>query len=93
MSSTKDGIEKSSVLLEDQVDIKDASSVDNGEKASYSVDINDPDSELLQPSRRLVAEKKLVRMLDMRLLPTIVLIFILNYIDVSTCHWIHASLV
>lgn len=93
MSSTKDGIEKSSVLLEDQVDIKDASSVDNGEKASYSVEINDPDSELLQPSRRLVAEKKLVRILDMRLLPTIVLIFILNYIDVSICHWRRVFLV
>jgi hypothetical protein len=31
---------------------------------------------------RTLAEKKLVRKLDMRLLPTIFLIFIMNYIDV-----------
>jgi len=31
---------------------------------------------------RMLAERKLVRKLDMRLLPTIFLIFILNYIDV-----------
>ena len=42
------------------------------------------DSELLLPERRLVAEKHLVRALDMRFLPTIILIFIMNYIDVST---------
>lgn len=32
---------------------------------------------------RLLAEKKLVRKLDTRLLPTIFIIFIMNYIDVS----------
>lgn len=32
---------------------------------------------------RLLAEKRLVRKLDMRLLPTIFIIFIMNYIDVS----------
>lgn len=32
---------------------------------------------------RILAERRLVRKLDMRLLPTIFLIFIMNYIDVS----------
>lgn len=32
---------------------------------------------------RKQAEKRLVRLLDMRLLPTVVLIIIMNYIDVS----------
>ncbi|KAL4244118.1 MFS transporter superfamily protein [Abortiporus biennis] len=41
----------------------------------------DFDGELLQPERRLLAERQLVRTLDMRLLPTIILVFIMNYID------------
>ena len=45
--------------------------------------VDDSDVELLAPDRRVQAEKHLVRLLDMRLLPTIVLIFIMNYIDVS----------
>lgn len=44
----------------------------------------DDDSELLLPEVRQYAERKLVRKLDSRVLPTIVLIFILNYIDVSS---------
>lgn len=47
------------------------------------VDVIDEDGELLLPERRQHAERKLVRKLDFRLLPTIVLIFILNYIDVG----------
>lgn len=34
-------------------------------------------------AERILAERKLVRKLDFRLLPTIFLIFIMNYIDVS----------
>ena len=35
---------------------------------------------------RALAEKRLVKKLDIRLLPTIILIFIMNYIDVrATC--------
>ena len=41
------------------------------------------DSELLSPDIRPTAERQLVRTLDTRLLPTIILIFIMNYIDVS----------
>ncbi|RDX49229.1 MFS general substrate transporter [Lentinus brumalis] len=39
------------------------------------------DAELLAQDIRPSAERRLVRMLDMRLLPTIILIFIMNYID------------
>lgn len=45
---------------------------------------NEPDGILLSPDRRPLAEQQLVRMLDMRLLPAIILIFIMNYIDVSS---------
>ncbi|KAI0665666.1 MFS general substrate transporter [Trametes maxima] len=41
----------------------------------------DKDDELLALDVRAAAERKLVRILDWRLLPTIVLIFIMNYID------------
>ena len=41
------------------------------------------DDELLTADVRVSAERRLVRYLDMRLLPTIILIFIMNYIDVS----------
>jgi hypothetical protein len=33
---------------------------------------------------RLIAERKLVRMLDTRLLPTLFIIYIMNYIDVCS---------
>lgn len=33
---------------------------------------------------RLLAERRLVRKLDMRLIPTVFIIFIMNYIDVSS---------
>jgi hypothetical protein len=50
----------------------------------------DVDGELLHPDVRESAEKKLVRKLDMRLMPTIIIIFLMNYIDVSDsiyCSW------
>jgi len=34
--------------------------------------------------QRLLAERRLVRKLDMRLIPTIFIIYIMNYIDVSS---------
>ena len=42
------------------------------------------DGELLSEDVRPAAERRLVRILDMRLLPTIILIYIMNYIDVSS---------
>lgn len=53
-------------------------------KIAYNTD---DDVELLRPERRQTAEKQLIRKLDVRLLPTIILIFILNYIDVSYSHF------
>ena len=48
-----------------------------------SLDAHDDDSELLAPEVRQVAERHLVRVLDSRLMPTIIIIFLMNYIDVS----------
>ena len=42
-------------------------------------------SAILDAENRKTAERKLVRKLDSRLLPTIVLIYIMNYIDVRGC--------
>ncbi|KZT69693.1 MFS general substrate transporter [Daedalea quercina L-15889] len=41
------------------------------------------DSELLSSDARPAAERRLVRQLDLRLMPTIIIIFIMNYIDRS----------
>ncbi len=68
--------------IEEKFDHKNIPSIEHVEQSS-TTKIDDADGELLLPERRSVAEKKLVRMLDLRLLPTIVLVFILNYIDVS----------
>ncbi|KIP05239.1 hypothetical protein PHLGIDRAFT_25186 [Phlebiopsis gigantea 11061_1 CR5-6] len=59
-----------------------AENIEKVETSSQDViDIHDEDGELLLPEHREQAERKLVRKLDFRLLPTIILIFILNYID------------
>lgn len=66
-------------------DIKDSTGINQKAKLvmSASVDKEQPEDEvLLSSDRRPAEEKALVRKLDMRLLPTIVLVFILNYIDV-----------
>ena len=50
-----------------------------------SHDSND-DGVLLEDDKRASAERQLVKKLDHRLLPTIVVIFIMNYIDVRQPH-------
>ena len=50
-----------------------------------SHDPND-DGVLLEDDNRASAERRLVKKLDYRLLPTIVLMFIMNYIDVRQLH-------
>ena len=62
------------------IEKKDSLSVD---QINVSLTSDDKDGELLSAERRPSAERKLVRILDFRLLPTIILIYILNYIDVS----------
>lgn len=73
--------QRTSSLADSKYDVKEASSVEHVEESSVKGSYGD-DGELLAPDRRVAAERKLVRKLDFRLLPTIVLIFILNYIDV-----------
>ena len=57
--------------------------IEHNKNDQASVDTKLPDGELLEPEVRARAERRLVRTLDMRLLPTIIVIFIMNYIDVS----------
>ena len=56
-------------------------------KEIASHDLND-DGVLLEDDRRASAERRLVKKLDQRLLPTIVVIYIMNYIDVRQPHCI-----
>ena len=72
--------------------VADNAILDEKEKVSIeqrspaeSLDAHDDDSELLAPEVRQVAERHLVRVLDSRLMPTIIVIFLMNYIDVSLC--------
>ncbi|KDQ55120.1 hypothetical protein JAAARDRAFT_60082 [Jaapia argillacea MUCL 33604] len=63
-----------------------SSSSDRDEKRVEAVvespiDKEDVDGELLTPDRRPAAELRLKRKLDMRLMPTMILIYLLNYID------------
>lgn len=43
---------------------------------------------IMDASKRRMDERRLVRKLDMRLMPMIFLIFIMNYIDVSPCFYL-----
>ena len=56
-------------------------------KETGSHDSND-DGVLLEDDTRASAERRLVKKLDHRLLPTIVVIYIMNYIDVRQSHWV-----
>ncbi|KAF7792693.1 hypothetical protein EIP86_003791 [Pleurotus ostreatoroseus] len=57
--SSKDSTDDNPIVLEEKIDRKDTSSVEETDKVSSSVEIIDPDGELLLPSRRPIAEKKL----------------------------------
>ena len=56
-------------------------------KETGSRDSND-DGVLPGDDTRASAERRLVKKLDHRLLPTIVVIYIMNYIDVRQSHWV-----
>ena len=65
------------------IDEKPRTAVEHVERLSETPDPSkSPDGELLAPDVRAAAERRLVWILDMRLLPTIILIYIMNYIDV-----------
>ena len=57
---------------------------ETGSHASDPID----DGVLLETDKRVSAERQLVKKLDYRLLPTIVVIYIMNYIDVRQPHWV-----
>lgn len=65
---------------------KDANSLEHVERRSPASELQPQagleDGELLAVEVRGAAERHLVRLLDFRLLPTIIVIFIMNYIDV-----------
>lgn len=64
--------------------MSDLNCVDEKKRESYEEDVRiEDDGYILQCEVRQAAERSLVRKLDFRLLPTIVIIFIMNYIDVS----------
>ena len=56
-------------------------------KETGSHDPND-DGVLLESDKRASAEKQLVKKLDYRLLPTIVVIYIMNFVDVRQPCWV-----
>lgn len=65
--------------------IEDVSEYRNAEKSGLGVAQSDDDDSarsILDVDRRRAAEKRLVRKLDARLISSIILIFIMNYIDV-----------
>lgn len=69
MASGSPSLEKTDIVLEEQ-----ANSAPFSEEDPLPPEGSD---------ERILAERRLVRKLDMRVLPTIVLIFIMNYIDVN----------
>ena len=71
------------------VEEKESSAHDyiENDKETGSHNPND-DGVLLENDKRVSAERRLVQKLDHRLLPTIVVIYIMNFIDVSQAHWV-----
>lgn len=53
------------------------------EQPASDASVAGTDGDLLSADARPEAERRLVRQLDLRLMPTIIIIFIMNYIDVS----------
>lgn len=66
---------KSSLAVVDHLEARSSSSASSHNSKE--------DAYLLAADVRPAAERALVRKMDMRLLPTIILIFIMNYIDVG----------
>lgn len=59
----------------------DIHEISNGKDAQDDTSSSDA---IMDVEARKIAERKLVRKLDMRLVSTIILIFIMNYIDVRS---------
>lgn len=84
MSETKRDDEKSHVSLEDVRRDSEGDTTEGTDKY-----LEDDELPPLGTRERAIAEKKLLRKLDSRLLPTIFVIYIMNYIDVrfNSCLW------
>lgn len=66
----------------------DAKHIEHSDLASQDVFLRDAAPEgpyPISPTDRAAFERKLVLRLDLRLMPIIILIFIMNYIDVRVC--------
>lgn len=67
----------------------DKRTMSKGQDAEVTVqntEVAEKEAQLFDLEDRTQAEKRLVRLLDTRLLPTVVLILVMNYIDVSGQH-------
>ena len=80
MMPTTEKIENEDTLTESK---QDAPSPHDKLEETRSRDSISSCKSILEAENRILAERKLVRKLDFRLLPTIVLIFIMNFIDVA----------
>ena len=81
MTSTK---EPEKVITTESFD-ENASLGNNGVTKKDDTDVvaADSSSVILDSERRVVAERQLLHKLDFRLMPMIILIYLMNYIDVS----------
>lgn len=77
-------VNDSGIIYEEDSKAKGSVEDQQVERVSEEGDAIKSDSsiQILDAENRKKAERRLVRKLDMRLMPTIVLIFIMNYIDV-----------
>lgn len=78
METLKDDL-KHAYIEDQQIEISSGKEQEQDDKSKANVDDS---GQILDTQRRAIAERQLVRRLDMRLLPTIFLIYIVNYIDV-----------
>lgn len=63
---------------------KESITIEVENKHTIGVEVDGPDLPEPGTPERLEAERKLVRKLDSRLLPTVFVIYVMNYIDVRS---------
>ena len=82
MSTEKARFEDGDVLQEDRTLKEDTVMTETVKADKGELDDGSSAASILADGERKAAERRLIRKLDMRLLPTIILIYIMNYIDV-----------
>ena len=75
---------KKQVSAESEIEKVSLDSTSGGAKKESDA-ASDSSIAILDAGRRAVEERRLLRKLDMRLMPMIILIYLMNYIDVSPC--------